>query len=68
MDIATYRHLMERRYLEHLTKLTHGNRKESCRISGLSRTRLFELLKKHDLDRMPAEPPPLSSQHRPARA
>ncbi len=47
--INAFRHQMERRYLEKLTHYTQGNRKEACRLSGLSRTRLFELLKKHDL-------------------
>jgi two-component system NtrC family response regulator len=49
MTFADYRDLMELRYLEQLNQLTQGSRKEACRISGLSRTRLFELLKKHDL-------------------
>lgn len=49
MAFADYRDLMERRYLERLLRTTTGSRKEACRISGLSRTRLFELLKKHDL-------------------
>ena len=49
MNISTFRNLMERRYLERLNLLTNGNRKEACRISGLSRTRLFELMRKHDL-------------------
>jgi two-component system, NtrC family, response regulator len=48
-SINVFRDVMERRYLENLTRITKGNRKEACRISGLSRTRLFELLKKHDL-------------------
>jgi two-component system, NtrC family, response regulator len=47
--INAFRDLMERRYLDRLLRLTQGNRKEACRISGLSRTRLFELLKKYDL-------------------
>jgi two-component system, NtrC family, response regulator len=48
-SINGFRDLMERRYLEKLTCITQGNRKEACRISGLSRTRLFELLKKYEL-------------------
>jgi two-component system, NtrC family, response regulator len=48
-SINAFRDLMERQYLENLNRITKGNRKEACRISGLSRTRLFELLKKHDL-------------------
>jgi two-component system NtrC family response regulator len=47
--INAFRDLVERRYLDQLLRLTHGNRKEACRISGLSRTRLFELLKKYGL-------------------
>jgi len=49
LSIHAFREMMERQYLERLTLLTGGNRKEACRISGLSRTRLFELLKKYDL-------------------
>ena len=49
-DIVTYRNQMERRYLQRLTRLTRNSRKEACRLSGLSRTRLFELLKKHHLN------------------
>jgi two-component system NtrC family response regulator len=49
LNIQVFRDKMERQYLEKLTLLTNGNRKEACRISGLSRTRLFELLRKHDL-------------------
>jgi DNA-binding protein Fis len=40
---------MERNYLRSLMEITRENRKEACRISGVSRTRLFELLKKYDL-------------------
>lgn len=56
MSIHTFREMMERRYLEKLTLLTGGNRKEACRISGLSRTRLFELLKKYDLSNIMRKP------------
>jgi two-component system NtrC family response regulator len=49
LKISEYRSLTERRYLEQLNQITQGNRKQACKISGLSRTRLFELLKKHDL-------------------
>ncbi len=38
---------MEVHYLQQLMKRVRGNRKEAVRVSGLSRTRLFELLKKH---------------------
>jgi two-component system NtrC family response regulator len=49
LNIQIFRDKMERQYLERLTLLTNGNRKEACRLSGLSRTRLFELLRKYDL-------------------
>lgn len=51
LKITEFRNQMERHYLQQLTLITNGNRKEACRISGLSRTRLFELLKKHQLDK-----------------
>ena len=38
---------VEKSYLTRLMSLTRGNIKEACRISGLSRSRLYELLKKH---------------------
>jgi two-component system NtrC family response regulator len=47
LGIAAYRELTDRDYLQRLLRATGGNRKEACRLSGLSRTRLFELLKKH---------------------
>ncbi|MBT8339834.1 MAG: sigma-54-dependent Fis family transcriptional regulator [Desulfatitalea sp.] len=49
IKINDFREMTDRRYLGRLMQLTHGNRKEACHISGLSRTRLFELLKKHNL-------------------
>ncbi|GAB6097296.1 sigma-54 dependent transcriptional regulator [Desulfatiferula olefinivorans] len=39
------------RYLRDLMRLTRGNIKESCRISGLGRTRLYTLLKKYNISR-----------------
>jgi len=42
----------ERGYLRQLMALTHGNIKHSCKLSGLSRTRLYTLMKKHNIDRM----------------
>jgi two-component system, NtrC family, response regulator len=61
MDIAAFRTIMERRYLESLIRITRGSRKEACRISGLSRTRLFELLKKHNLAEA-GWPPPVTPE------
>lgn len=51
IKFSEYRNLMERHYLEKLNRFTGGNRKQACSISGLSRTRLFELLKKHELSK-----------------
>jgi len=39
----------ERRYLERLLKLSDGDIKQCCKTAGLSRSRLYDLLKKHDL-------------------
>ena len=39
----------EKQYLENLIKHTEGNIKEACRISGLSRPRLYALLKKFNI-------------------
>jgi two-component system NtrC family response regulator len=51
LSISAYRERTERVYLQKLTRLTGGSRKEACRISGLSRTRLFELLKKYEISK-----------------
>jgi two-component system NtrC family response regulator len=48
----TILHQAERTYLKRLMKATHGNIKKSCAISGLGRTRLYTLLKEHNIDRM----------------
>jgi two-component system, NtrC family, response regulator len=37
----------ERQYLQDLMALTAGNIKEACKISGLGRARLYQLIKKH---------------------
>jgi len=44
-----FRNRMEIIYLRRLLAATKGKRKEACRISGLSRTRLYELMVKHSL-------------------
>lgn len=41
----------ERQYLEELMALTEGNINEACRISQLSRTRFYALLRKHGMHR-----------------
>jgi two-component system NtrC family response regulator len=42
---------VENRYFSQLMEVTRGNIKQSCAISGISRTRLYTLLKKHGIDR-----------------
>lgn len=44
----TYRKV-EREYLQELMKVSEGNIDRACRISALSRTRLYELLRQHNL-------------------
>lgn len=39
-------------YLRHLMRVTQGNIKESCHISGLGRTRLYTLMKKYNISRL----------------
>ncbi|MEE4165746.1 MAG: sigma-54 dependent transcriptional regulator, partial [Desulfocapsaceae bacterium] len=41
--------VQERSYLERLLAITGGDIKEACRIAGLSRSRLYDLLKKYNL-------------------
>ena len=51
-EIGTLRGIVEsaeRKYLEDLLATTGGNIKEACRVSGLSRTRLYERLKKYKI-------------------
>jgi two-component system NtrC family response regulator len=44
-----YKSLNEADYLRQLVAITNGNIKEMCRISGLSRARLYQLLSLHGL-------------------
>ena len=44
-----YKEQCEQHYLNNLTRITGGNIKESCRLSTLSKARLYELLKKHKI-------------------
>jgi two-component system NtrC family response regulator len=41
----------EKKYMENLMPLTKGNILEACSISGLSRPRLYALLKKYKISR-----------------
>ena len=44
-----FKQTLEKQYLQDLITLTHRDIKEACRISGVSRSRLYELLSKHNL-------------------
>lgn len=48
-DLAVDR--VEKKYLQDLMAFTKGHIKQSCRISGLSRSRLYTLLKKHGVSK-----------------
>jgi two-component system, NtrC family, response regulator len=48
-DFKTYRSQAERRYLADLLRAAHRNIPKACAISGISRSRLYEMLSKHDL-------------------
>ncbi|UCF92354.1 MAG: sigma-54-dependent Fis family transcriptional regulator [Desulfobacterales bacterium] len=48
-EIKQYKRSMECLYLQKLMRVSGGRKKKACEISGLSRTRLFELLKKHEI-------------------
>ena len=48
--LRDYRDRMDRKYLRKLLQLTAGNKTKACQLSGLSRSRLFELLKKHKIE------------------
>lgn len=47
--LKIYRQAMDRLYLEQLLEQSGGKAAEACRISGMSRSRLYALLKEHGL-------------------
>jgi two-component system NtrC family response regulator len=49
LPIDAYREAMEKRYLILLMEKTNNNTIEASRLAGLSRSRLYGLLKKHDI-------------------
>ncbi|MBI5522965.1 MAG: sigma-54-dependent Fis family transcriptional regulator [Desulfarculus sp.] len=50
-SLKEHRRGQDRQYLQELLLLTGGQVAEACRVSGLSRSRLYELLKEHGLPR-----------------
>ncbi len=49
-DFKSYRKTMTSEYLKDLMDVTKGNVREACRISGVSRSRLYDLLKIHEIE------------------
>ncbi|MBI4803884.1 MAG: sigma-54-dependent Fis family transcriptional regulator [Desulfovibrio sp.] len=47
--LKVYRQAMDRLYLEQLLDQSGGRPQEACRISGMSRSRLYALLKEHGM-------------------
>lgn len=50
-DFRAHMESAESEYLHNLMQITGGDIPESCRISGISRSRLYALLKKHSISR-----------------
>lgn len=48
-QLRDFHKTMEKEYLQDLVKLTMGNIKEACRKSGMSRSSLYDHLKKHKI-------------------
>lgn len=48
--LEEYRDIAERRYLQDLLLATRGNIQSACATSGMSRSRLYALIKKHGLN------------------
>ena len=49
LTLFDYRSKYERAYLQMLIQESKGNREVACRMSGISQSRLYGLLKKHNL-------------------
>ena len=49
LEWKDYRHRMEEQYMHALRIAAKGEWKAACTLSGLSKTRLYELLKKHNI-------------------
>ncbi|MDJ0622345.1 MAG: sigma 54-interacting transcriptional regulator, partial [Desulfocapsaceae bacterium] len=47
--LSTYRNTLEKNYLKRLINQSQGDHRAACQISGISRSRLYGLLKKHGL-------------------
>ncbi len=54
-DFKTHRETITLEYLRRLISLTKGDIRIACRISGLSRSRLYDLLKKYGINDQPKQ-------------
>ena len=50
-SLNDYRNMIEKNYLKTLLNTVKGDRNEAGRISGISQSRLYGLLKKHNLSK-----------------
>jgi DNA-binding NtrC family response regulator len=50
-SLAEYRNKVERDYLHLLLERANGDREQACKLSGISQSQLYALLKKHNLSR-----------------
>lgn len=48
-SLKDFRSSSERRYLQRLLRATHGNPREACRVAGISRSSLYNHLRKHGI-------------------
>jgi two-component system NtrC family response regulator len=48
-NLKDFRLSLEKEYFENLVSFTNGDARRACQISGLSRSRFYELLSKHNL-------------------
>jgi len=48
-SLREFRQAMEKKYLQDLISLTRRDIQKACQISGISRSRLYELLSKHNI-------------------
>jgi len=49
--LSDYREEIEKKYLQMLLEMVHGDRNRACQLSGISQSRLYGLLKKYALAR-----------------
>jgi two-component system, NtrC family, response regulator len=50
-SLTEYRNKLEKNYLYLLMDKAKGDREKACKLSGISQSQLYALLKKHDLSR-----------------